>query len=79
MEFEMDQVRVTYGNYGNDIEKIELLLLPDTMFVLELEEENVKVSALSENDEELFSGNMTKETMECFARYLIKMKKQMNK
>ena len=71
-----DQVRITYGDYGNDVEKIELLLLPDTVFITEYDGETISISATDSDDETILSGTLSYETLDCFIKQLIKIRKQ---
>lgn len=76
-----DQVKITYGGYGETVQKIEMLLVPKAKLTLELNDDNTIQFTTSDTDfdNNNLNGQLNYSTVDSLIRQLIKMRNQLTK
>lgn len=76
-----DQIKITYGNYGETVQKIEMLLVPKAKLILELNNDNTVQFTTSDTDfdNNNLNGQLNYNTVDTLIRQLIKMRSQLTK
>jgi len=76
-----DQIKITYGNYGETVQKIEMLLVPKAKLTLELNDDNTVQFTTSDTDfdNNNLNGQLNYNTVDTLIRQLIKMRSQLAK
>lgn len=78
-ELEIDDIRITYGEYGKVIERIEILLIPEAKLVLDIDEEiTLSVEDVDSGDASV-TGTIEKDTLTALIKNLNIVRKQLNK
>lgn len=76
-----DQVKITYGSYGDTVQKIEMLLMPKAKLTLELV--NNKTIQMTTSDVDFdnsnLSGELSYDVIDTLIRQLIRMRNQLIK
>lgn len=77
----IDQVKITYGSYGDTVQKIEMLLMPKAKLTLELV--NNKTIQMTTSDVDFdnsnLSGELSYDVIDTLIRQLIRMRNQLVK
>lgn len=80
MELEIDDIRVTYGEYGKLVERIELLLLPNAKMTLDIEDGEIKLTVEDTDvDDVSVEGTIELDTLTALIKQLQNVRKQLIK
>lgn len=80
MELEIDDIRVTYGEYGKLVERIELLLLPNAKMTLDIEDGEIKLIVEDTDvDDVSVDGTIELDTLTALIKQLQNVRKQLIK
>lgn len=75
-----DEIRITYSQYGDSIDKIELLLLPKAKLILKANNDEVNMIIKDTDfDDNNVNGKLGIETLEVLIKQLVKMRNQIKK
>lgn len=77
-ELSTDQVKITYGSYGDTVQQIEMLLMPKAKLTLAINENNMLQMTTSDVDfdNSNLSGELSYNVVDTLIRQLIKMRNQ---
>jgi hypothetical protein len=80
-ELTTDQVKVTYGSYGDTVQQIEMLLMPKAKLTLAINENNTIQMTTSDVDfdNSNLSGELSYNVIDTLIRQLIKMRNQLTR
>lgn len=80
-ELSTDQVKITYGSYGDTVQKIEMLLMPKAKLTLAVNDNNTIQMTTSDVDfdNSNLSGELSYGVVDTLIRQLIKMRNQLSK
>ena len=80
-ELTTEQVKVTYGSYGDSVQQIEMLLIPKAKLTLAINQNNTVQMTTSDVDfdNSNLSGELNYNTIDTLIRQLIKMRNQLKK
>ena len=80
-ELTTEQVKVTYGSYGDSVQQIEMLLMPKAKLTLAINQNNTVQMTTSDVDfdNSNLSGELNYNTIDTLIRQLIKMRNQLKK
>lgn len=80
-ELTTEQIKVTYGSYGDVVQQIEMLLMPKAKLTLAVNQNNTIQMTASDVDfdNSNLSGELNYNTIDTLIRQLIKMRNQLKK